>query len=56
MSRKKYPDVPWSDMWNMRNVAAHRYFGVDSKILWDTVRENLPPLVPKLERILESEG
>lgn len=51
----KYPDVPWLHMRNMGNVAAHRYFGMDPEIMWDTVRQNLPPLVPKLRNTLESE-
>lgn len=54
--RVKYPDIPWSNMRNMRNVAAHRYFGLDPEIIWDTIKTNLPPLAPKLRRILESEG
>ena len=28
----------------MRNVLAHEYFGVDNKVVWRTVREDLPSL------------
>ncbi len=49
-----YPDVPWRAMRAVRNVVVHEYFGVDSRILWDTVRFDLPPLVPALEAVLES--
>lgn len=48
--REKYPEIPWSSMRGMRNVAAHRYFGMDS------VKQNLPPLAPKLRRILDEES
>jgi uncharacterized protein with HEPN domain len=33
---------------------AHEYFGVDDEILWQTVRGDLPPLVPLLEDVLAS--
>ena len=46
--------VPWRTLRGVRNVVVHEYFGVDSEILWETVRTDLPPLAPKLEAILQS--
>jgi uncharacterized protein with HEPN domain len=46
-------DLPWSDMCDMRNVVVHEYFGVDPGILWQTVREDLPPLLTRLKELLE---
>ena len=51
----KYPEVPWADMRDMRNVVVHEYFGVDLRIVWDTVHNNLPPLVEPLRRVLQDE-
>lgn len=48
----RYPEVPWHRMQGMRNVLVHEYFGVDRSIIWQTVCEDLPPLVPQLQRIL----
>ncbi len=42
------PEVPWADIRGMRNKVAHEYFGVDVKVLWQTVREDLPPLLVTL--------
>jgi hypothetical protein len=47
-------EVPWRTLRGVRNVVAHEYFGVDSEILWETVRTDLPALVPLLEAILQS--
>jgi len=47
------PEVPWRDMRGVRNVVVHEYFGVDPSILWETVRGDLPPLVAKLEAVLQ---
>ena len=48
------PDVEWYRMRGMRNVLVHEYFGVSRKILWDTVRGDLPRVVVPLETLLES--
>ncbi len=52
---ERWPDVPWYEMRGMRNVVVHEYFGVSREILWGTVRNDLPPLVPMLHKILENE-
>jgi uncharacterized protein with HEPN domain len=36
----------------MRNQVAHEYFGVDVKVLWQTVREDLPPMLASLRGVL----
>ncbi len=50
----RHPAVPWRTMRGVRNVVVHEYFGVDDRILWQTVCGDLPPLVPLLETVLES--
>ena len=51
----RYPDVPWDDMRDMRNLISHVYFRVSLAIMWDTIQDGLPPLVPMLRKILEQE-
>jgi len=53
--QNKYPDIPWIEMRGIRNVIVHEYFGVSHSILWHTIRENLPPLLPTLKKMLEDE-
>ncbi len=48
------PEIPWRDMSDMRNLIVHEYFGVSNKILWETIQTDLPPLVPLLQKLLES--
>jgi|WetSurMetagenome_2_1015567.scaffolds.fasta_scaffold351296_2 uncharacterized protein with HEPN domain len=48
-----HPAIPWKVMRDIRNVVVHEYFGLNARILWDTVQNDLPPLVPLLRRLLE---
>ena len=49
---EKYPSIPWALMRAMRNRIVHVYFNVDEKLMWDTVQNDLPPLVSELEKLL----
>jgi uncharacterized protein with HEPN domain len=53
--RQKYPEAPWTEMTGIRNIIVHEYFGVSLKILWETVSNDLPPLIPVLHAIIEKE-
>jgi uncharacterized protein with HEPN domain len=49
-----YPDVPWAKMRGMRNVMIHEYFSVNVRIVWATVRDDLPELKQLIEGVLTS--
>jgi len=49
---EKHTEIPWSLMRAMRNRIVHVYFKVDEKLMWDTVQNDLPPLIPELEKLL----
>jgi len=53
--RARYPELPWAEMLTMRNIVIHEYHGVNLSIIWQTVKEDLPPLVSHLKRILQEE-
>ena len=38
--KNKYPDIPWNEMYSLRNKVTHEYFGIDYEIIWD-VASNL---------------
>ncbi|GAB4504910.1 MAG: DUF86 domain-containing protein [Anaerolineales bacterium] len=48
----KYPAIPWSLMRAMRNRIVHVYFKIDEKLMWNTIQNDLPPLISKLEKLL----
>ncbi len=51
--RQRHPDIPWTRMIGLRNIAIHEYFGVDLGIIWEIVRRNLPETRSKIVALLE---
>jgi uncharacterized protein with HEPN domain len=52
-TRATIPDLQWREISAMRNKLAHEYFGVNMKVVWRTVHEDLPPLVEMLRKALK---
>ena len=50
--QEKYTAIPWNLMRAMRNRIVHVYFQIDEKLMWDTIQNDLPPLVNILDEIL----
>ena len=50
--QQKTPEVPWPQIIGMRNRLVHGYDVIDFDLLWDTIVEDLPPLITSLERIV----
>jgi len=48
--QEQYQDIPWNMMKGIRNVLAHEYFGIDLKIVWKTVKNDLPVLKKLLQK------
>ena len=51
--RRRYSEVPWHQAVGMRNRLIHGYDTVNFDILWAIIRGDLPPLVERLEAIVE---
>ncbi len=51
-----HPDIEWQPIIGMRNFIIHAYFKIDIAIIWDTITENISPLIAKLEDLLNDEN
>jgi uncharacterized protein with HEPN domain len=52
-SRNKYSQMPWVEMKGMRNLLIHEYDEIDLKEVWNTVKNDLLPLIKEIEKILD---
>lgn len=53
-TRAQLPGLPWADIIGMRHRLVHAYFEFDPEILWQTIKQDLPPLVAALEEALRA--
>ena len=52
--RKKYPEIPFKQMSQMREIVVHDYDGINYMIVWETVTKEIPPLEEKMETLLRA--
>jgi uncharacterized protein with HEPN domain len=50
---EKYSSVPWKEMAGMRDKLIHFYFGVNLKLVWQTIKHRIPQLKLSIKQILE---
>lgn len=49
-----HPEIPWAQMAAMRNLLIHEYFGVNPKVVWQVVTQDITPLKTAVEKLLNS--
>ncbi len=50
--REAYPEIAWKKMVGMRDRLTHGYYDVNLDVVWETVTEDLPPLIVQMEKIV----
>jgi uncharacterized protein with HEPN domain len=53
--KDKYSNIPWEEMYRLRNRISHEYFGIDYEILWEIATVHLPNNRIDILVILEKE-
>ena len=44
----RHPEIPWRQMIDLRNFSVHAYWNLRLSVIWDTIQNDLPPLVAPL--------
>jgi uncharacterized protein with HEPN domain len=46
-----YPSIQWDNIMGMRNRIAHGYFEIDIDVIFDTLKNDIPPLLAVIKQI-----
>jgi uncharacterized protein with HEPN domain len=47
-----HSDVPWRELKDMRNILIHQYGAVDLQIVYETIQNDLPPILIALKKAI----
>jgi uncharacterized protein with HEPN domain len=53
--KNKYPKLPWKQMYGLRNLVTHEYFGVDDETLWTIISQQLSENMIQLQKVIQKE-
>jgi len=53
--RERYPHISWDAIAGMRSKIVHDYMNVDEDVVWNSVIQELQPLIEDLEKIVPPE-
>ena len=52
---QEHAEIPWEDVYLMRNRVSHGYFSVDLAVVWMTVQRDIPELrqllIPLVQKV-----
>ena len=51
--KNRYEQIPWTEVAGMRDKLIHEYFGVNIKVIWNTVKEDIPFIKPLMKQIAD---
>lgn len=54
-TKSAHPEIPWARIVGMRNRLVHGYSDVRLETVWNTVRDDLPALIARLEPLVPPE-
>ena len=47
-----HSEIPWKEMYGLRNRIVHDYEGVNLRLVWEIISEDIPVLREKLRTIV----
>jgi len=54
--KDRHAQLPWKEMYLLRNRISHEYFGVDLEIIWNIITQHLSVNRAQIRGILKKEG
>jgi len=51
-TKNKFTDIQWRQIVGLRHVLVHEYFGVDNKLVWQIITNDIPTLKASVKLVL----
>ncbi len=48
-----YPEIYWQGIMKMRDKIAHHYFEIDADVVFKTLKEDIPPMLPVIDKMMQ---
>jgi uncharacterized protein with HEPN domain len=52
-TKQTYSKIPWKEISGLRDKLVHDYIGIDVKVIWKTIKEDIPTLEKLIGEILK---
>ena len=49
---EEYPEIPWHELYGLRNRIVHGYDKVKKSIIWATIVQDIPKIKQEIQKIL----
>lgn len=53
--KRHHPHIEWRIIKDFRNFIIHEYFGIDNRIVWETIKNRLPELLNEFSVLIKNE-
>ena len=50
---QKHPEIPWREIYGLRNRIVHDYEGVNLRLVWEIISEDIPTLKDTLQNLID---
>jgi uncharacterized protein with HEPN domain len=53
-TKEKFSEIQWRQITGFRHVLVHEYFGIDSRLIWQIIVDDIPSLKINIKEVLLS--
>ncbi len=53
-TKEKFSEIQWRQITGLRHILVHEYFGIDSRLIWQIIVDDIPALKIKIKEVLMS--